>query len=90
MKIKVVYENKIHKLPTTLSDYKTIRKAIKELYGESLDNDFDIYTKVHPSKFIKSIQLGYDHFCIKDEAHFKNIKMYYGGLSLKFLIKNKT
>lgn len=53
MKIKVVYENKIHKLPTTLSDYKTIRKTIKEIYGESLDDDFDIYTKVHPSKFIK-------------------------------------
>lgn len=53
MKIKVVYEKKIHKLPPTLSDYKTIRKAIKDIYGECLDDNFDIYTKVHPSKFIK-------------------------------------
>lgn len=74
MKIKVVYEKKIHKLPPTLSDYKTIRKAIKDIYGECLDDNFDIYTKVHPSKFIKVYNQDMIIFLLKMKIILKILK----------------
>ncbi|CAD8127034.1 unnamed protein product [Paramecium sonneborni] len=79
MKIKVVFENKIHKLPYSINNYKEIRETIQCLYPQNLGENFEIYTQVLPKQ---------TPFRINDEEHFNYLKQCYGHLQLKFIIKN--
>lgn len=58
MNIKIVYNNKIHKLAQSQFTYESVRAGIKKIYADKLSDDFKIFFSanpcIHPFKFIIS------------------------------------
>ncbi|CAK78617.1 unnamed protein product (macronuclear) [Paramecium tetraurelia] len=78
MNIKVVFENKIHKLPSSVNTFNQIIENIRLLFPNKLRKNFEIYTQALPKQ---------TPFRINDEDHFNELKQLYGHMKLKFIIK---